>query len=1149
MKNKNIKKVLVYLKLFLIFFVVIIFLHGKHPCYGANLEGRSVSNIVEMAIRSGYENFDRNENFQNFLNDFGNNYTGNDHANDKIKAGIDYTNNLYFEAIPSIVNPYGAGRLKSKPILDAENAVKLARYIAGVDFFEMEFLEEYNNSAQHKSVIAAATAMSGHNLTKPSDMSDEFFDSSKNNGAELSYSVRNVSLSLPGTAEIITIFLGDPGFYNVSSVGHRLALLNPSAESYGIGYANDFVDPLYENQNNSFYSNYFYVHSDGDCSNTGSHDLFCWPAAGSFPIEYFQNTSYPWSVSLGTGYMEPKKSEIEVKITRERDERSWVFNHKTLDLGTDEESYKNQTLDHLAIHNNNIIFRPNLYELGDISEGDTFIITISGVKDIYGIEKSIEYQVSFFDLSKEVDKFVSDPGSAPTEPKSMQITNVEPAGTRLNPINGEIAITFNNDIDIVVEDRIKLHRLSTGENIDISAQVLVSSEKILRLTSKYNLGYEEAYKLIIEKNAIRGKNGEYFEGLDLNNKYEFNTTLPIVNTFYDTGESDLLTSYPIDYLVEKNGTLQYNPEISSIMSGFSKAAYNEKTILKALASHGFHENYYSRFNDLSEPAFAIGKKYSVDGTVYVIISVRGSESVDDFITDFTLVPDKVVYGQHTGFSKAKDYLKKNLYKFLEDDFSDENIKSINYILTGHSYGGAVVNLLAADLIDNSDNKKNICAYTYGSPKVITLIGNKNKEDYNIYNIINIIDPITTFPPGYSRYGSKISYYDYDLKPKPLRYHAMIVYLENMARKKSEKAMLDEITISKKIVKFVIALIQCPVDVDVYDEEGHLVVQLINNEVKYLNKDDTDIILFIDGDSKYLISTDSINYKFEIKATDKGNLNYSVKEYDAINESIVEEKTYSDIELVEGKTFISNIGKDLKIEDTPLLVKEGDNLGREVRADGSENNDIVYYDDKGIKQYGWVKDQGKWYYMDSDGTMKIGWVKDRDKWYYLNSVGIMQTDSHSINGKIHTFSPSGVWQGNWERDSRGWWFKYPSGFYPKNTWAKLGYKWYYFNESGYMRTGWLKIGDKWYYLKGSGAMATGWTKVESTWYFMNVSGDMRSGWLLTGGKWYYLNPGSGTMVTGWKKVGGKWYFFYENGSMAENTWVGEYWVDENGVWEN
>ena len=110
--------------------------------------------------------------------------------------------------------------------------------------------------------------------------------------------------------------------------------------------------------------------------------------------------------------------------------------------------------------------------------------------------------------------------------------------------------------------------------------------------------------------------------------------------------------------------------------------------------------------------------------------------------------------------------------------------------------------------------------------------------------------------------------------------------------------------------------------------------------------------------------------------------------------------------------------------------------------------------------------------------------------------------------------------SWIKDDIGWWVQNPDGTWLAGTWKLLPYRgtieWYYFDERGYMLTGWFE----------------------------------------DNGRKYYLHPISdgtqGRMYTGWQLIDGKWYYFNEisdgtKGALLTNTWIGEYFVDENGVW--
>lgn len=97
------------------------------------------------------------------------------------------------------------------------------------------------------------------------------------------------------------------------------------------------------------------------------------------------------------------------------------------------------------------------------------------------------------------------------------------------------------------------------------------------------------------------------------------------------------------------------------------------------------------------------------------------------------------------------------------------------------------------------------------------------------------------------------------------------------------------------------------------------------------------------------------------------------------------------------------------------------------------------------------------------------------------------------------------------------------------WVASGTNWKFLRDSGsYMTSGWVVSSGKWYYLKADGLMAANeWIVHKDKWYYLSGDGSMFNGWLLYKNQWYYLNPG--------------------NGDMAVNTWIGNYYVNGDGVW--
>ncbi len=102
--------------------------------------------------------------------------------------------------------------------------------------------------------------------------------------------------------------------------------------------------------------------------------------------------------------------------------------------------------------------------------------------------------------------------------------------------------------------------------------------------------------------------------------------------------------------------------------------------------------------------------------------------------------------------------------------------------------------------------------------------------------------------------------------------------------------------------------------------------------------------------------------------------------------------------------------------------------------------------------------------------------------------------------------AGTVAGTWKQDSKGWWFRFKNGGYAKDEYING----YYLDKKGY----WQK---KW---NGS------WKKDKTGWWFK-------------AGKWYPKKQ--------WLRVDRKYYYFNAKGYLVTNAWVGNYYVNKDGVW--
>ena len=179
------------------------------------------------------------------------------------------------------------------------------------------------------------------------------------------------------------------------------------------------------------------------------------------------------------------------------------------------------------------------------------------------------------------------------------------------------------------------------------------------------------------------------------------------------------------------------------------------------------------------------------------------------------------------------------------------------------------------------------------------------------------------------------------------------------------------------------------------------------------------------------------------------------------------------------------------------------------------------------------------------ALKGEWIKNSKGWWYSWSDGSYpKSKFENINGKTYYFDASGYMVTGWQKIDGAWYYFSGSGAMVTD-WQKIGTTWYYFNESGIMQTGLQEIGGKQYYFSAGGGMQTGWQKIGSVWYYFSAGGAMVTDWQKIGTTWYYFDE-SGVMQTGWKQINGRWYYFEGSGAMAANKWVGNYYLMGNGA---
>ena len=144
----------------------------------------------------------------------------------------------------------------------------------------------------------------------------------------------------------------------------------------------------------------------------------------------------------------------------------------------------------------------------------------------------------------------------------------------------------------------------------------------------------------------------------------------------------------------------------------------------------------------------------------MFVGARGTYG-SEWLSNFNFLDKEAMEGEsdHTGFKAAETEIERR----LEDYCREHGVTAADKVLvTGHSRGGAVANLLAADLDTRAQadygpfSLDGIYAYTFASPLVTTRASNADDPLYrNIFNVVNPTDLVAHVPLagwGYQRYG-------------------------------------------------------------------------------------------------------------------------------------------------------------------------------------------------------------------------------------------------------------------------------------------------------------------------------------------------------------------------------------------------------------
>jgi len=240
--------------------------------------------------------------------------------------------------------------------------------------------------------------------------------------------------------------------------------------------------------------------------------------------------------------------------------------------------------------------------------------------------------------------------------------------------------------------------------------------------------------------------------------------------------------------------------LATLSSALSWVAYNENYIREAFSSLEITDsesfNYdKSKVQGKHTVAYAFGtREIPVNGEKYhlVIVAVRGTTGLDEWESNFAIDVNNTQ--EHQPFVRAKDDVAKNLDAFIRDrQLPHDNVK---ILITGHSRGAAVANLLAADLTREAKyaQAENIYAFTFATPNVTKKAEARDGASLykNIYNFVNAEDFVPYLPLSgagwdYWKYGTTYMFPSFDV---PLRHEKLLVAVKTTYQSLAQKRLIE-----------------------------------------------------------------------------------------------------------------------------------------------------------------------------------------------------------------------------------------------------------------------------------------------------------------------------------------------------------------------
>jgi len=375
-------------------------------------------------------------------------------------------------------------------------------------------------------------------------------------------------------------------------------------------------------------------------------------------------------------------------------------------------------------------------------------------------------------------------------------------------------------------------------------------------------------------------------------------------------------------------------DLFSLGAALSASVYNQDMIDASLRAHGFSRSNTNFNTTLNLPVYAMAEKITDNGERIVVIVIRGSQGDVDWFNAFDyrpLAPNSFDGYYHGGFDRRTTGIINRLRTFMGGTIDNNT----TYFITGHSQGGAIANLMAKRLMEMGIWQRNVYAYTFASPNVARYNWfHRSPWNYlgindNIFNLINVADPITEVPQAgiinrWGRYGT-----DELFSTLGTAAHSIHTYLD--------WALGPDSTFSVTRLPIRSVAINSPVDVEIINANGIVVGRIIDNVPEYVEEHLGAIAFYIGESSKYVYMRTEAEFTIRLTATDSGTMGITVRDI-APGDDTGPGKTlgtisFGNVSLTYGREMLTRL--DEVVSDIRLLVIENGQPVAEVLEDGRE----------------------------------------------------------------------------------------------------------------------------------------------------------------------------------------------------------------------